>query len=247
MKNTKSAIIKSSSLIFISLIIGLLLKTTFDNVFNYISCINVTGSSKTDFISDIIVWECSFRTENMILDEAYDKLDKDKKNIIAFFKENDVPLEDVIFTSIKISEEHENKTDRDGIRFREFTGYVLTQNLKIESKAVNEIERLSREVTSLINKGISIQSSKPYYFYSKLADLKIDMISQATKDAKLRAEMIAKSSKSILGKLLTAKMGVFQIIAKNSTENYSWGGRHNKTSKHKTATVTMKLEYAIEG
>ena len=73
------------------------------------------------------------------------------------------------------------------------------------------------------------------------------MISQATKDAKLRAEMIAESSKSILGKLLTAKMGVFQIIAKNSTENYSWGGRHNKTSKHKTATVTMKLEYAIEG
>ena len=69
----------------------------------------------------------------------------------------------------------------------------------------------------------------------------------ATKDAKLRSEMIAKSSNSILGKLLTAQMGVFQIIAKNSTENYSWGGSHNKTSKHKTATVTMKLEYSIEG
>ena len=247
MKNTKSAIIKSSSLILISLIIGLLLKTTFDNVFNYISSINVTGSAKTDFTSDIIVWECIFRSENMILDEAYNKLEKDKKNIITFLKDNEVPLEDAIFTSIKISEEYENKTDRDGIRFREFTGYILTQNLKIESKAVNEIERISRDVTTLINKGISIQSREPYYFYSKLADLKIDMISQATKDAKLRAEMIAESSKSILGKLLTAKMGVFQIIAKNSTENYSWGGRHNKTSKHKTATVTMKLEYAIEG
>ena len=66
MKNTKSAIIKSSSLIIISLIIGLLLKTTFDNVFNYISSINVTGSAKTDFTSDIIVWECIFRSENMI-------------------------------------------------------------------------------------------------------------------------------------------------------------------------------------
>ena len=55
----------------------------------------------------------------------------------------------------------------------------------------------------------------------------------------------SESSKSILGQLLTAKMGVFQIIAKNSSENYSWGGRHNKTSKHKTATVTAKLEYSI--
>ena len=73
---------------------------------------------------------------------------------------------------------------------------------------------------------ITKHTREPYYFYSKLADLKINIISQATKDAKLRAEMITKSSKSILGRLLTAKIGVFQIIAKNySTENYSWGGR----------------------
>ena len=247
MRNYKTAIIKSSTLIVITIMIGFLLKTTFDNFFNYISSIKVTGSSKTDFISDIIVWECTFGTQNMILEDAYDKLDQDKNNIITFLNKNNVPLEDAVFTSIKISEKHENKTDRDGIRFSEFSGYVLTQNLKIESKAVDEIERLSRDVTTLINKGIEIQSKKPYYFYSKLSDLKINMISKATKDAKLRAEMIAESSASILGKLLKAQMGVFQIIAKNSTENYSWGGRHNKTSKHKTATVTMKLEYAIEG
>jgi len=241
----KRTIIKSSTLIIISLLIGLLFKNTFNNYLDYISSIKVTGSAKTDFVSDIIVWECSFGTTNMILEDAYDKLEKDKKNIIDFLKKNKVPIKDAVFTSIKISKKHENKTDRDGIRFREFKGYVLTQNLKIESKAVDEIERLSRDVTSLINKGIKIQSDEPYYFYSKLADLKIDMISQATIDAKLRAEKIAESSHSILGKLLKAQMGVFQIVAKNSTENYTWGGSHNKTSKHKTATVTMKLEYAI--
>ena len=45
--------------------------------------------------------------------------------------------------------------------------------------------------------------------------------------------------------LINAQMGVFQIVAKNSTENYTWGGRHNKTSNHKTASVTAKLEYKI--
>ena len=30
-----------------------------------------------------------------------------------------------------------------------------------------EIEYLSRDVTSLINKGLEIQSERPYYFYSK--------------------------------------------------------------------------------
>ena len=71
------------------------------------------------------------------------------------------------------------------------------------------------------------------------------MIAEATKDANERAEQISKNSNSKLGQLISAQMGVFQIIAKNSTENYSWGGTHNKTSKHKTATVTMKLSYEI--
>ena len=71
------------------------------------------------------------------------------------------------------------------------------------------------------------------------------MIAEATKDATIRAAKIAESSNSSLGKLINAQMGVFQIVAKNSTENYTWGGRHNKTSKHKTASVTAKLEYKI--
>ena len=168
------------------------------------------------------------------------------KNIISqYLTKNNVPKDDFIFSSISISKEYENRTDRDGIRTREFVGYNLHQNIKIESKAVNEIEYLSRDVTSLIDKGLEIQSERPYYFYSNLSDLKIDMVAEATKDASLRASKIAESANSSLGKLIKAQMGVFQIIAKNSTENYTWGGRHNKTSKHKTATVTAKLEYSI--
>ena len=71
------------------------------------------------------------------------------------------------------------------------------------------------------------------------------MIAEATKDANTRAQQIADKSNTKLGNLINAQMGVFQIIAKNSTENYSWGGTHNKTSKHKTATVTMKLNYEL--
>ena len=48
-----------------------------------------------------------------------------------------------------------------------------------------------------------------------------------------------------MGNLINAKMGVFLIVAKNSTEQYTWGGTHNKTSKNKTANVTMKLSYEI--
>ena len=241
MNKNKIIYIISSTLIITALILGISFKSAFDRI----NSIKVTGSSKTDFISDTIVWKATFGAKNLILEQAYKKLDIDKKIISEYLVDNNVPEDDFVFSSISISKDYENRTDRDGIRTREFIGFNLHQNIKIESKAVNEIEHLSREVTSLIDKGLEIQSEKPYYFYSKLSDLKIDMIAKATKDASLRAKKIAESANSRLGYLINAQMGVFQIVAKNSTENYTWGGRHNKSSKHKTASITAKLEYNI--
>ena len=242
MKNTKHLVLISSTLIIISLILG----SSFKTAFEHLNSIKITGSAKKDFLADIIIWKGSFSTKNMELEEAYKKLDLDKNYIIAYLSKNNVPFEDALFSSINIGKLYKNKTDRDGIRTKEFDGYLLTQDYKIESNAVDEIEHLSRDITSLIDKGLEIQSNAPYYFYSKLSDLKIDMISEATRDAKVRAERIADNSNSELGKLLNAQMGVFQITAKHSTERYTWGGTHNKTSRDKTAHVTMKLTYDVQ-
>jgi uncharacterized protein len=41
-------------------------------------------------------------------------------------------------------------------------------------------------------------------------------------------------------------MGIFQITAQNSNEDYSWGGTYNTASKEKTASITMKLNYEVD-
>jgi hypothetical protein len=79
-----------------------------------------------------------------------------------------------------------------------------------------------------------------------LADLKIEMISKATEDARTRAEQIAINSGGKLGKLISAKMGIFQITGQNSNEDFSWGGTYNTESKEKTASITMKLDYKVD-
>ena len=80
----------------------------------------------------------------------------------------------------------------------------------------------------------------------KLADLKIQMISKATQDARLRAEKIAEFSGGKLGKLESARMGIFQITGQNSKETYSWGGTFNTDSREKSASITMKLTYNVD-
>ena len=71
------------------------------------------------------------------------------------------------------------------------------------------------------------------------------MVAAATEDARIRAEQIAENANAEIGDLRYAKMGIFQIIAQNSNEDLSWGGTFNTTSKMKTATITMKLQFGL--
>ena len=128
----------------------------------------------------------------------------------------------------------------------EFVEYELTQTVAIESKDVNKIEKISREITELLNQGVQFYSDSPRYYFTKLADLKIQMISKATEDARIRAEKIAEFSGGKLGKLESARMGIFQITGQNSKESYSWGGTFNTSSREKTASITMKLTYKVD-
>ena len=123
---------------------------------------------------------------------------------------------------------------------------MLTQSIRIESSDVEKVEKIAREVTELLDQGIQIDGNNVSYYYTKLADLKIEMLANATKDARNRAETIAKNAGANLGGLKTANMGVFQITAPNSAdEDYSWGGTFNTSSKKKRASINMRLTYYV--
>ncbi|NTW32997.1 MAG: SIMPL domain-containing protein, partial [Bacteroidetes bacterium] len=47
------------------------------------------------------------------------------------------------------------------------------------------------------------------------------------------------------GYLKRADMGVFQITAQNSSEEFSYGGAYNTFSKNKTASITVHLDFGI--
>ena len=136
--------------------------------------------------------------------------------------------------------------DEGNIKETTFEGYSLEQNLKISSKKVDLVENTSRQVSELIDAGIELKSAAPQYYYTKLATLKLKMIEAATKDAHERAEKIAENGGGSLGKLMFADMGIFQITAENSSEEYEWGGSFNTSSRRKTASVTIRLKYAID-
>lgn len=208
--------------------------------------ISVTGLGKQDFTSDLIVWNGRFTRKSMELKSAYQQLDTDRATIKAYLLGKGIKENEMVFSAVDINKEERYVQEGEYKGHYEFDGYRLTQNVQIESNAVDEVERITREVTELINKGVEFYSNPPQYYYTKLAELKVTMIAAATEDATIRAKQIAEKADSDLGPLRSASMGVFQIIAQNSNEDYSWGGAYNTTNKHKTATITMRLKFGVD-
>jgi len=206
--------------------------------------VEVTGLAEKNFSSDLIVWRGSFNKMNMSLKDAYQLLKEDEARVKAYLKSKGVHDSAIVFSAVDISQEYDYQY-YNGENHRTFQGYRLSQNVRVESKDVDGIERISREVTELIDQGVELNSQSPEYYYTRLAELKLDLIKRATEDAKNRAQKIADAAGSGLGSLHRADMGIFQITGLHSSEEFSWGGAFNTDSREKTARITVNLSYKL--
>ncbi len=237
----------SAALISLAIVItAFVLVTGYKNRNRGADTISVTGLGKENFTSDLIVWSGYFNRKNMDLKTAYKQLDDDRAAISSYLISKGIKESEMVFSSVDINKEERYVQETEYKGHYEFDGYRLTQNVQIESPEVDKVEKIAREVTELINTGVEFYSNHPQYYYTQLAELKVAMIAAATEDATTRAEQIAEKAGADLGPLREASMGVFQIIAQNSSEDYSWGGTYNTASKRKTATITMRLKFGVD-
>lgn len=210
--------------------------------------VSVVGMAERDFESDLIVWRMSFDVLNMDMKSGYNEIKDVNKTVRDYLVSKGVSENEIDFQAItcdKETEYHYNTETHQS--YYTFAGYRLTQDVRVESNDVDKVEKISREIAELLDKGIQMNTNNLSYYYTKLSDLKIEMLAEATENARNRAETIAKSAKARLGSLQTANMGVFQITAPNSSdEEYSWGGTFNTTSKKKRASINMRLTYYVK-
>lgn len=209
--------------------------------------VSVVGLAEKDFTSDLIVWELNLNAQDMDMKQAYTTIKEQSAVVREFLKNKNIKDSEVDFKKISTSKETQYRWDEANSRSVEiFNGYNAHQTIRIESKDIAKIEKLVREISELYDQNIQISSYEPEYYYTKLADLKIEMLAEASKDARNRAETITKNAGSKLGKLKSANMGVFQITAPNSNDDYTWGGAFNTSSKEKRASINMKLTYEVK-
>lgn len=209
--------------------------------------IAVTGLGETEFTSDLIVLRGSIDVEEYDAGDAYRAIERDKERVVKFLTSNGIGAESIQFDMLGVEKNYTSVYNNDGnYQGSRFSGYTIRQDFVIESSDIDTVEKVAREISSLIADGISIDVYNPSYYYTRLDDVKLDLIGQASADARARAGKVADNAGAEVGELASSRIGVFQITGANSDEEFSAGGSFNVSSRNKKARVTVRAEYKIK-
>ena len=205
--------------------------------------ISVTGSAQKNIKSDYIVWRGTFTRRDIDLPTVYRKVQEDLEKVKTYLASQKVNPDEIVVSQITPATIY--KKNKDGKDTNDIEWYQLSQTVEVRSNDVDKLDAVSRQSTELINQGIAFESAAPDYFYTKLDELKIEMLAKATANAKLRAESMVQASGNRIGFMRSAKMGVFQITPITSTDVSDYG--YNDTSSlDKKVMAVVSAAFAIE-
>lgn len=204
--------------------------------------ITVTGSAEKSIISDYIVWKGGFTRRDPQLKTAYIKLQDDLTKVKAYLLSKGIKEDEIVVS--QVGTEILYKRNEKGHKTNEIEGYFVGQGVEVRSYEVQKVTDISRLSTELLDQDIQFISDSPEYFYTKLPELKVEMLAKATENAKARAQRMAASTGNKIGAIRSASMGKFQINAANSYD-VSWYGNHDTSSYEKKIIAIAHATFAI--
>ena len=211
--------------------------------------INVTGSATKRIVSDLIEWDSTIHHTAERRADAYRAVHTDVDAAVAYLEGKGIPSEDIRVSSATVRPYYETEYEQVGdeaVSHSRLAGYSAEQTITVTSHEVELVERISREVTGLLDQNIPIESSPPLYHYTKLEDLKIEMLAAAADDARVRAdEILAAAGDAERGDLVSTHMGVININPANSSAT-SWEGINDKSSLEKDIMTIVHVTYEVD-
>jgi hypothetical protein len=214
------------------------------------NAITVSGSYQQVISSDVVKWKSSFsRTvAEKDLPAGNRTIQADLEKVMKFMKDNGVADKDITVGVLNVQQNYKPFYSGGYVPegdASQISGYTLTQNIEVQSTEVDKITAIAQKAGDIISQGVAFSSLPLEYYYSKLNDLKLDILSRATEDAKNRAGRIAESSGSRVGRLKSASMGVFQVTPVNSTDISDYG-YYDTSSIEKQVTGIVKAAFVLD-
>ncbi|PYI79975.1 MAG: SIMPL domain-containing protein [Verrucomicrobia bacterium] len=205
--------------------------------------ISVTGSARKNVRSDLVVWHGGFSTEANTLLSAQRALKDDLAKVEELLRVNDVT--NYLVSTISIQELHAVEKGQNEFAHQKTIGFRLSQSVEVRCPDPERIARLDRDSVTFVERGVLFTTVAPQYIYTKAGETKVEMLAEATSDARARAEQIAVQGGRVIDRLRSARMGVFQVTPMYDIRT-SWDGMNDTSSLEKTITAVVTANFSLK-
>ena len=189
--------------------------------------VTVRGLAEREVTADLATWTIAYSATAADLATAQAGVDRDTGQIRAFFGELGFPAEALQPTGVNVSQFTENGVTR----------FTVRQRLTLRSNDIKRAENAVRRQFDLVRRGVVLEEgSGMAYTFTRLNDIKPEMVAEATKDARAAAEQFAEDSGTSVGTIKSATQGYFSIDARDG-EAGGWGVSDTPYKKVRVVTT----------
>ena len=204
--------------------------------------ITVTGSAKTSATADNVVWTLNVSLTRQTVSEAVTKVGNDVAAVSKYLTSGGVPASALTLGSVST---YANEEYANGNNTGRIINYRASRDVVVRSKDVELISKLAQGIGTILQAGVSVNNYGPQYYLSTLPKLRPQLLEEAMKDAKIRAEAITKAVGGKVGAVQAVRSGVFQVTTPDSTMTQDTGA-YDTSSIEKTVTSTVSVTFDVK-
>jgi hypothetical protein len=200
--------------------------------------ITVTGSAREPITSDVVHWSLAVDAEATRPQDAVRQVQSRAAAVRAFLRGGGLPGDAVsepplVTRSILLR-----------VGKRRVPGFRVVQRFKVSSTDIDRVEAVAARTSDLLAQGVPVSTTSLGYLATNLADAKIRALKKAVADAHRRAETIVAGIGGKLGSVKSAELGVYQVVARNST-NVSDYGINDTASRDKEVYSVVSVTFRV--
>jgi hypothetical protein len=215
--------------------------------------ISVKGFSEKEIKSDFVIWTIKLRIASNDLQEGSKSIGNSKSKVNSFLVKNGIQSNEIISRDLFVNDRQANEYEpASGINnFR----YIIEETIEVRSKNVDMIQKVSRMTGELLSAGVALSTKNDWsgtgirFIYTRLNDIKPEMITEAIKNAQSAGIQFARESNTSLGVMRKASQGLFTIQDRDEVTTGQEGGGgypQGTTDLFKKVRVVVNVDYSID-
>ncbi len=202
--------------------------------------VSVKGLSEREVKADLALWALRFVATGNDLAETQGQVKSNAEAVTRFLTSHGFNAAEIELQAPQVTDRLAQAYNSGPVQSR----FIIAQQIVLRSTDVEKVAKANRDTSNLIEQGVVLSNEygpvRPSYLFTGIADLKPEMIEEATKRAREAAETFAADSGSRLGGIRRAWQGQFQIQPRDETP-----GAQETEQIAKTVRVVSTIEYLL--